>query len=169
MLLGTGVERERSKGAGSGRRAGDGGEEEEDLKHPLRAVLYTRVVTDYLLERYERGISGNYKRRPDRGIFGYSVVGGLQSRERTGEGVRALLRNITEILLFFTNPCIFSLQPRWRRRRSPSFAPSPRSRHSPSASPGDGGVVFLLLPIHFYAGTRLPRARNLFLSSCSHE
>lgn len=37
---------------------------EEDLKHPLQhTVLYReRVVTDYLLERYERGISGNYNR-----------------------------------------------------------------------------------------------------------
>lgn len=31
-------------------------------------------------------------------------------------------------------------------------------------------AAFLLLPIQFYAGTRLPWAvRNLFLSSCSHE
>lgn len=32
-------------------------------------LLYTRVVTDYLLERYERGISGNYNRGDPSGEF----------------------------------------------------------------------------------------------------
>lgn len=129
-------------------------------------------MTDYLLERYERGISGNYK--PVRGIFGYSDVdgggGGGAAGERTvryawrrtrpdddrggrGAGVSCSAEYYRNPLVFhrplhFFPDVLYAVLSSMAFCSAPLMHPAPAPRHS--------RTVFLLLPIQFHAGTRLP-------------
>lgn len=137
-------------------------------------LLYTRVVTDYLLERYERGISGNYNHGDPSGEF--SAIPMPATAAACGRrGIAAVLCSSTE---YYRNPLVFHRTLRFFSPPRPaptSFAPmnlragarsywlfpyirtpKPYTFSTPTTHPPS--AAFLLLPIQFYAGTRLPWA-----------
>lgn len=75
----------------------------EDLKHPLHRIIYERVVTDYLLERYEKGISGNYKRwRRGPGNFRRSLCASARTSRTT-----MAMTGCPASAQYYRNPLVF--------------------------------------------------------------
>jgi len=148
-------------------------------------LLYTRVVTDYLLERYERGISGNYNRGDPSGEF--SAIPMPATAAACGRrGIAAVLCSSTE---YYRNPLVFHRTLRFFSHPLPPRSPSRRRSCAHARVPPGFSHIYaplnpILSPLRPPAQRRvfviaysvlrghaitLGCVRNLFLSSCSHE
>lgn len=115
-------------------------------------LLYTRVVTDYLLERYERGIFGNYNHGDPSGEF--SAIPMPATAAASGRrGIAAVLCSSTE---YYRNPLVFHRTLRFFPTTSHPDVLQAAHAHVPL---GFSHTYAPLNPIYFLHSDRLPAPR----------